>query len=102
MMIFRTKQWKFVSAFLNSQVFKSQSGLFSTSTINQLTVDMLKNIYIAFPTSVREQENIYEKSVEISNDIKKIIDKANMQIDLIKQYRQSLIYEFASGKRIVN
>ena len=47
MTIFRTKFFRFISYFLNSQVFKNQSGLFLTSTINQLTINTLNNFLIS-------------------------------------------------------
>src|SRR5690554_6020412 len=58
MMIFRSKNWKFLSHFFNSPIFKSQSGLFLTSTINQLTSGTLNNFYIAIPNSIEEQTSL--------------------------------------------
>src|SRR5690606_16507113 len=55
MMIFRSEYWRFLSHFFNSPIFKSQSGLFLTSTINQLTSGTLNNFYIAIPDSQDEQ-----------------------------------------------
>lgn len=58
MSIVRSELDKYLFYFFNSQVFKAQTGLFSTSTINQLTSDTLKNIFISFPKDEQEQTAI--------------------------------------------
>ena len=58
MMIFRSKYYGFLNQYFNSPIFTSQSGLFLTATINQLTSGTLNNFYIAIPESIEEQTQI--------------------------------------------
>ena len=58
MSIVRTDLDKFLFYYFNSQVFKGQKGLFATSTINQLTSNMLNNLDIPIPPTKSEQTQI--------------------------------------------
>ncbi|HYH14522.1 MAG TPA: restriction endonuclease subunit S [Flavisolibacter sp.] len=58
MTILRTKHYRFLSYFLSSNIFKTQLGSFSTSTINQLTSSFLNNLEVALPEEESEQEAI--------------------------------------------
>lgn len=55
MSIVRSDLGKFLFYFFNSQIFKAQTGLFSTSTINQLTSDTLNNMFVSVPNEKKEQ-----------------------------------------------
>lgn len=58
MMIFRTSyNSRYTYYLLNDSITKNK-GLFSTSTINQLTNSMLGNIYVNFELDISEQEKI--------------------------------------------
>ena len=98
MTIFRTKFIRFISYFLNSQVFKNQSGLFLTSTINQLTLNTLNNFLISFPTNEREQVQIADFLDHKTQQIDELISTEQRKIELLKEYRQSLISEAVTGK----
>ena len=98
MTIFRTKFFRFISYFLNSQVFKNQSGLFLTSTINQLTINTLNNFLISFPTDEREQAQIADFLNRKTRQIDELIAAEGQKIELLKEYRQSLISEVVTGK----
>ena len=98
MTIFRTKFFRFISCFLNSQVFKNQSGLFLTSTINQLTINTLNNFLISFPTDEREQAQIADFLNRKTQHIDELISTEQRKIELLKEYRQSLISEVVTGK----
>ena len=98
MTIFRTKFFRFISYFLNSQVFKNQSGLFLTSTINQLTINTLNNFLISFPTDEREQAQIADFLDHKTEQIDELIAAEQRKIELLKEYRQSLISEAVTGK----
>ncbi len=98
MTIFRTQDWEFVYWVLNSQIFKSQSGLYLTSTINQLTVSTLKNFIIPFTRDSVEQQQISNYLDKETTKIDTLIEKENQRIDLLKEYRQSLISEVVTGK----
>ena len=97
MTIFRTKFFRFISCFLNSQVFKNQSGLFLTSTINQLTINTLNNFLISFPTDEKQAQiaNFLDRKTK---QIDELIAAEQRKIELLKEYRQSLISEAVTGK----
>ena len=98
MTVFRTKFFRFISYFLNSQIFKNQSGLFLTTTINQLTIDTLNNFIICFPRDEREQSQIANFLNHKTEQIDELISTEQRKIELLKEYRQSLISEAVTGK----
>ena len=98
MTVFRTKFFRFISYFLNSQVFKNQSGLFFTSTINQLTLDTLNNFVICFPRDEKEQYQIANFLDQKTKQIDALMEAEQRKIELLKEYRQSLISEAVTGK----
>jgi type I restriction enzyme S subunit len=101
MTVFRSKYPKFIYWLLNSPVFESQSGLFLTSTINQLTVSTLENMIVPFVSDVNEQQQIVEYLDEQTHLIDETISIEEKRIELLKEYRQSLISEVVTGKRKV-
>ena len=98
MTVFRTKFFRFISYFLNSQIFKNQSGLFLTTTINQLTINTLNNFLICFPTDEEEQAQIADFLNHKTGQIDDLISTEHRKIELLKEYRQSLISEAVTGK----
>ncbi len=82
---------------LNSSLFKEQTGLFLTSTINQLTVNNLKNMIIPIPPKQTQQEIVEFLDKETSK-IDKVISKIEKQIELLDEYKASLIYHAVTGK----
>lgn len=60
MSIVRSNIGKYLFHYFSSQVFKAQTGLFSTSTINQLTSNTLNNMFISLPRDKKEQDAIAE------------------------------------------
>ena len=101
MTVYRSRSPKFFYWLLNSPVFESQSGLFLTSTINQLTVSTLENMLVPFVSDIREQQQIVEYLDEQTQKIDKTISIEEKRIELLKEYRQSLISEVVTGKRKV-
>ena len=97
MTVFRTKFFRFISHFLNSQVFKGYSGLFLTSTINQLTIDTLNNFNICLPPD-NEQAQIADFLDHKTKQIDELRSNEEQTINLLKEYRQSLISEAVTGK----
>jgi type I restriction enzyme S subunit len=98
MTIFRSKYWKLIYWVLNSSVFKSQSGLYLTSTINQLTVSTIKNLSIPFTFNESEQQQIVDYLDKETSKIDKLVDIESKRIILLKEYRQSLISDVVTGK----
>jgi len=101
MTVYRSRSPKFFYWLLNSPVFESQSGLFLTSTINQLTVSTLENMLVPFVSDISEQQQIVEYLDEQTQKIDKTISIEEKRIELLKEYRQSLISEVVTGKRKV-
>jgi len=59
--------------------------------------DFIANLVIAFPPT-KEQTEIVRHIEEQSKRINKAITKAKKEIELIKEYRQALIFEAVTGK----
>lgn len=98
MTVFRSNVPNFFHWILNSQVFKSQSGLYLTSTINQLTVSTLENLTFPFIEDPVEQKSIIDFLDETTSQIDQSIGNENKRITLLKEYRQSLISSIVTGK----
>ena len=98
MSVFRTKNPNFFYWILNSQVFKSQSGLYLTSTINQLTVSNLENLQFPFTPDSHEQQKIHDFLSKETGLLDELIEKENRKIILLKEYRTSLISSAVTGK----
>jgi len=97
MTIFRSEFSDYLHYVFNSQLFEYQSGSFLTSTINQLTVDNLKNFKIPLPSS-EEQIAIVSYLDDNSNRLDGLIDKANDAVILLSEYRTSMISDIVTGK----
>ena len=72
----------------------------TVSTQMNLNVDRVGSIKIPFPPKV-EQQQIVEYLDEKTGVIDKIITTEEKRINLLKEYRQSLISEVVTGKRKV-
>lgn len=97
MSVFRTDTPNFFYWVLNSQVFKSQSGLYLTSTINQLTVTTLENLTFPYVSDINEQQAIHEYLSKRVAGIDEIIQLEERRISTLKEYRQSLISSVVTG-----
>ncbi len=91
MMIFRSKYYGFLNQYFNSPIFTSQSGLFLTATINQLTSGTLNNFYIAIPESIEEQTQIANFLDHKTTQINTLISKKEQFISLLQEERIAII-----------
>ena len=91
MMIFRSANWRFLYQFFKSPIFKSQSGLFLTATINQLTSGTLNNFYIAIPKSLEEQTQITNYLNLKTEQLDSLIAKKEQLISLLQEERTAMI-----------
>jgi type I restriction enzyme S subunit len=98
MTIFRSKNYEYLHYFFNSSSFKAQSGLFSTSTINQLTTGILNNIIISIPRTIDEQIEVINFIKSETEIIEKTISTIEKEIDLVLEYKKALIAEAVTGK----
>ena len=97
MTIFRGPNNDYLYQVFNSNIFEHQSGAFLTSTINQLTLNMIHNIHVPFPP-LGEQQTITRFVSESTGIIKKAINRARRQIDLMNEYRTRLIADVVTGQ----
>ena len=88
MVVFRGKFWRYLSYFFNSPIFTSQTGMFSTTTINQLTSQTLNNLRIAYPSDSIEQENICNYLDNQTQKIDRLIANKKAQAEKLKELRQ--------------
>lgn len=98
MTIFRSPNYEFLHYFFNSASFKAQSGLFTTSTINQLTTGILNNIIVAIPKLLEEQLEIVEFIKSETATINTTISNIEKEIALVEEYKTALIAEAVTGK----
>ncbi|MDY0253452.1 MAG: restriction endonuclease subunit S [Tenuifilaceae bacterium] len=91
MSIVRSSLGKYLFYFFNSTIFKAQTGLFSTSTINQLTSDTLDNMSIAFPKSIEEQTAIATYLDRKTAEIDQLIDAKKRLIELYHEEKTAII-----------
>ena len=92
MTIFRSKHNKFLKHVFNSPLFKNQSGLFLTTTINQLTNAILYNIVVVMPPE-DQQQKIAAYLDSRCAEIDAVIAAKQRQNELLKEQRQSIIFE---------
>jgi len=92
MTIYRSRYFKFISGFFNSKFFEAQSGLFMTSTINQLTISTLNNLLVALPP-LDEQKAIAAYLDERTAQIDHKIDLLTQKAAQYAQLKQALINE---------
>lgn len=92
MMIYRCKNPRYMYYVLNSDIFKENIGLFSTSTVNQLTGAIFGNIKFPLPPEIIQKQIVQlldprcAKIDSLKNDIEK-------QIETLEQYKKSVITE---------
>ncbi|MFC5602689.1 restriction endonuclease subunit S [Sporosarcina koreensis] len=95
--VFRSEYNSFVYYVLNSGFFAAQLGTYLTSTINQLTIGNLNNMEIVMPP-LKEQKKITQYLQQETSNLNHLIERIEEQIQKLKEYRQSLIYEVVTGK----
>lgn len=102
MCIFRSKYNKYIHYVLNSRIFDFYIGSFLTSTINQLTRKNLYNLLIPFPVKENERKDIINFLDKRCNTIDKLIRDKKMQLNKIQEYKNSMIFEYVTGKKQVS
>lgn len=93
MLIYRCCAPHFLYYVLNSNVFKYYLGTFFTSTINQLTGTNFDNMKIAFCSNEEERKIIVDYLDEKCTDIDNITADIQRQIEVLQEYKQSVITE---------
>lgn len=63
--------------------------------------DKVKNIYIALP-SIEEQQKIANYLDKKCEEIEKIIQIKKKQLEILEEYKKTIIYEYVTGKKKVS
>lgn len=91
MLMFRSNYGKFMFYVFNSNLFRSQTGLFTTSTINQLTTYTNNNLFVALPKNEKEQQSIATYLDRKTTEIDNLISKKQKLIECLKEERMAII-----------
>lgn len=102
MMVFRANKSLFAkfAFYLMNVSFNFYRTFFTTSTVNQLTAAIFNGIEVPLP-SIYEQKKITDFLDQKTVQIDKLIQIKNQQIENINKQRQTLIYDYVTGKRRV-
>lgn len=95
--VFRSKYNNYLFCILNSNIFKSLSGSFLTSTINQLTIGNLNSIQVPIPSS-EEMVFLQEYIESIECKFTKAVFLKQQEIEKLKEYKTILIDNAVTGK----
>ncbi|WP_290798210.1 restriction endonuclease subunit S [Flavihumibacter sp. UBA7668] len=92
---------KLLFNYLRSNFWKEVLRWNAKSTVDSLRLPLFQNFLVCYPTDPQEQRSICEfvdrKNIEITGTITKI----QKEIQLLQEYRTSLINEVVTGKRSV-
>jgi len=84
---------------LQSFYFQKQIQLsWSFGTQPNIGMNVIENLKVAVPISLEEQKSIISHIESELNRLNEIIEKFNKQIDLLQEYRTTLISEVVTGK----
>jgi len=83
--------------YLLQAALKMYKGFYSTTTINQLTMGVIAQIHVALP-SKDEQVKIANYLDKTCSRIDSAIVKAKREIELLREFKQSVITEAVTGK----
>lgn len=95
--VFRSRINTYLFHILNSEIFKYLSGMFLTSTINQLTIGNLNSIEVPLPPE-SEREQIAKYIETQSAQIDRAIKLQEQQIEKLKELKSTLIDSAVTGK----
>lgn len=77
------------------------NNVFSQSTIQNISADKYENMPLPVTPDIEEQYRIIDYLDKKTNIIKKIIKSKQRQIDQLSEYKNSLIFEYVTGKKQV-
>lgn len=95
--VFRSRYNSFLRYIFNSQIFSAQSGLFMTTTVNQLTTGTLNQMQIPLPPE-KEQlaiERFLDQQVERLDNLS---SQSMAALTLLQERRSALISAAVTGK----
>lgn len=102
MLRFRTSLYNRYAYYLLTGVISNYKQLFSTTTINQLTLGTFNNLFAPVSKKESEQKSIADFLDNKCTEIDTLISLKQSKIDALKEYKKSIIYEYITGKKEVN
>ncbi len=89
----------FIKFYLNSSIFLTEIEKEIHGGVNKnVHVENIKDCIIVYPKSTSEQLQIVKHLDEKTKEIDDLVELEQKKIDLLKEYRQSLISEVVTGK----
>lgn len=96
---------RFIVYYLQHLAFQGVYKLISNgvrgNTSDFRSWEKVKNIYISIPESMQEQARICDYLDELTSKIDKNINQKQQQINQLTEYKNSLIFEYVTGKKQV-
>ena len=97
MTVYRSKMHRFIHLVFNSELFSFQSGRFMTSTINQLTINTIKDFAVPIP-SEEEQQAIADAVHAQLNPLDLLANQISVSIERLAEHRSALISAAVTGQ----
>lgn len=97
MTVFRTPMHRFIHLVLNSELFTYQSGRFMTSTINQLTINAIKDFGVPIPPAGEQQEIADAVHRQLAL-LDRVADDVKTSTAKLAEYRTALIIAAVTGQ----
>ena len=97
MAIYRTEFYNYVYQFLQSPIFRSSLENVSTTTINQITQNDLKNTIIPLPP-IEEQKRIIEKIEQLMSLCDELEKQRNIKNELLSKLNSSAINKLVKAE----
>lgn len=100
MLICRSEASRYLKWLLQSDLLGFHRNKFSTTTIGRISSTLLGNMEVPWPQE-NERKTIADYLDARTAAIDAVLDTKRKQLDILKRRRQSLIYEYVTGKRRV-
>ena len=97
MTVFRSPHNEYLFYIFNSPLFDYQAGAFSTSTINQLTVETLNGMEVPLPPPA-EQKAIVASLRDRTSRLDRLVEATTRTITLLRERRAALIVAAITGQ----
>lgn len=82
-------------------VYKLISNGVRGNTSDFRSWDKVKDIYIPLPESIDEQHRICDYLDKVCVEVENAIEKKKEQLDILEDYKKTVIYEYVTGKKEV-
>lgn len=99
MMRFRSIADCIYTNFLLTAAVSQYKQLFSTTTVNQLTIGIFGNLAMPYIDNLQEQQSIANHLDQKCKEIDELISIKKDKIEQLKAYKKSVIFEYVTGKK---